>query len=68
MCLIAKHVRVVCLRIAVWCCMICLLCVVCCVWACGVECGCGLFLAPYVKLSDLSARFCVSLCLCVFCL
>ena len=47
MCLFAKRVRVVCLRISVWCCMVCLLCVVCNVCACGVECVCSLLMAPF---------------------
>ena len=68
MCPVAKHVRVVCLSIAVWRCMTCFCVnVVCCVCVCGVECVCGSLLVPHAELY-VFACFCASLCVCVFCL
>ena len=57
MCLFARRVRVVCLRVSVWCCMVCA-CVLFAVIMCGVECVCGLLLVPSVRLPVLFARFC----------
>ena len=47
--LFAKRVRVVCLGISVWCCMVCF-CVLFAVFECVVLNVCGLCLVPYVRL------------------
>ena len=66
MCLFAKRVRVVCLSIPVWYCMVCCFFVLFAVFVCGVECVCGLLLVPYVKLSVFCAFLWAVMCLCVF--
>ena len=57
----ARRVRVVCLRVSVWCCMVCF-CVLFVMFICGVECVCGLLPVPSVRLPVLFARFCFVIC------
>ena len=65
--LLAKRVRVACLRVSVWCRISVFLCVLFAVFVRVVFNVCGLLLAPYVDLLVFVARFCVLVCVCVFC-
>ena len=68
-CRLAKCVHAACLGVSVWCCMVPLF-VLFAVIVRGVECVCGLFLVPSVRLAMFCACLCwyVFVCVCLRCI